>query len=123
AQAKLQVQTTTSSPGLYSKAIDAALTSQHGAVARQRLQIANLEFGEFRQQKWKAIRARAGDAVSVASLIEAGHGRSDVVAQATRELNSITRIAACLYQMFGDVLPAIRLDWAERSEARRVEKE
>ena len=114
ARAQFQVQAAPSSPGLYSKAIDKALTAQHAAVARQRVQIANLDFGELVEQNWKVIRERAGDAVSVASLIEAGHGRSDVVAQATRELNDITHIAACLYQMFGDVLPAIRLDWAER---------
>jgi len=114
ARAQLQVQTTTASRGLYSKGIDAALTAQHATVARQRVQIANFDLGEAFEKNWKVIRERAGDAVSVASLIEASHGRSDVVAQATRELNNIARIAACLYQMFGDVLPAIRLDWAER---------
>lgn len=114
ARAQLQVQATPASAGLHSKAIDAVFTAQYEAVARQRVQIANLDLGEVAVQNWKVIRERASATVSLASLIEAGHGRSDVAAQAARELNDITHIAACLYQMFSEVLPSIRLEWAER---------
>jgi hypothetical protein len=114
ARAQLQLQPATASTGLLTRAIDSVLTAQHAVITKQRVGIANLNLGEFFGQNWKVMRERARDAVSLASLIEAGHGRSDVAAQATRELNDITHVASCLYEMFGDVLPAIRLDWAER---------
>ena len=113
AQVQLQV-TRASSPGLMSKAIDSVLVAQHAVISKRRVEIANLDLGEFFDQNWKVMRQQAVEAVSLASLIEAGHGRSDVAAEATRELNDITHIAGCLYRMFSEVLPAIRLDWAQR---------
>ncbi|HWC77399.1 MAG TPA: hypothetical protein VG778_08050, partial [Blastocatellia bacterium] len=113
-QAQLQLQAVTASPGLLSGPIASVLAAQTAVVSRKRLDIASLDMSVLAVQNWKGLKQQAAEVVSLASLIEGGHGRSDVAAAATRELNDITHIAGCLYARFGDVLPAIRLDWAER---------
>ncbi|HVG21689.1 MAG TPA: hypothetical protein VNI02_21825 [Blastocatellia bacterium] len=112
-QAEITMQVK-SSAGLLSRAIDTVFTAQRSVVSQQRVQMAQLDLGPFVEQKWQLIRDRAKETVSLGDLIDAGHGRSDVAQQGSRELNDISRVATCLYEMFGEVLPAIRLDWAER---------
>lgn len=111
AQIARQVKAST---GFFSQAIDTVFTAQQAVVAEQRMQMAQLDLDLFVENKWQLIRDRAKESISLGDLIDAGHGRSDVAQQTTRELNDISHVAACLYKMFGEVLPAIRLDWAER---------
>jgi hypothetical protein len=112
-QAEITTQSKAST-GLLSQAIDTVFTAQRAVVVQQRVQMAQLDLSTFVDGKWQLIRDRAKENISLGDLIDAGHGRSDVAQQVTRELNDISHVATCLYEMFGEVLPTIRLNWAER---------
>jgi hypothetical protein len=51
--------------------------------------------------------------VSLGDLIDGEHGRGEVARRAAQTFEEIGRIAACLHAEFSEVLPSIRLDWAE----------
>lgn len=63
---------------------------------------------------WQGARAEAEKVVSLGDLIDGEHGSGAVASQAATVFEDISRIAACLHEAFSEVLPAIRLDWAER---------
>jgi hypothetical protein len=88
--------------------------AQESAVWEQRRHAAELDLGAFGHQGWRWAREQAERVVSLGDLIEATHGRTDVDRGAARELDDVLRVATCLYGKFGEVLPSIRLDWAER---------
>jgi hypothetical protein len=79
-----------------------------------RTQTAQLDTAVLGLASWARAKEEAEAVVSLGDLIDGAHGRADVAREAARELDRIARVAACLYEGFGDVLPAIRLDWAER---------
>jgi hypothetical protein len=112
--AKQAVESPQASSGLLVKAINSVFAAQHQVVTQYRTQAAQLNLATLAGQSWQRSRDLARDALSLGDLIEAGHGRSDVAQQATRELDNIARVAGCLYSAFGEVLPSIRLNWAER---------
>jgi hypothetical protein len=63
---------------------------------------------------WQGARAEAEKVVSLGDLIDGEHGSGAVSSQAASVFEQISRIAACLHESFSEVLPSIRLDWAER---------
>ncbi|QKS29860.1 MAG: hypothetical protein HT579_13645 [Candidatus Accumulibacter similis] len=63
---------------------------------------------------WQGARAEAEKVVSLGDLIDGEHGSGAVASQAATLFEQISRIAACLHEAFSEVLPSIRLDWAER---------
>ncbi|WP_300317838.1 hypothetical protein [Accumulibacter sp.] len=63
---------------------------------------------------WQRARAEAEKVVSLGDLIDGEHGSGAVASRAAAVFENISRIAACLHEAFCEVLPAIRLDWAER---------
>jgi hypothetical protein len=75
---------------------------------------AQLDLAAIQAAGWHTARDRAADVVTLGDLIDAGHGRTAVARAAAEELDRIAHVGSCLYERFGEVLPAIRLDWAER---------
>jgi hypothetical protein len=65
-------------------------------------------------ENWREARDHARKVLAVEDLMDSGHGRSDAARDAIREMNDIFRIAACLHDRLDNVLPIIRLQWAER---------
>ena len=63
---------------------------------------------------WQGARAEAEKVVSLGDLIDGEHGSGAVASKAATLFEEISRIAACLHEAFSEVLPSIRLDWAER---------
>ncbi|MBO3704632.1 MAG: hypothetical protein J5W83_19220, partial [Candidatus Accumulibacter sp.] len=63
---------------------------------------------------WQGARAEAEKVVSLGDLVDGEHGRGAVASQAARVFEEMSRIAGCLHEAFSEVLPSIRLDWAER---------
>jgi hypothetical protein len=63
---------------------------------------------------WQGARAEAEKVVSLGDLIDGEHGSGAVASRAARVFEELSRIAACLHEAFSEVLPSIRLDWAER---------
>ncbi|WP_437607999.1 hypothetical protein WMF20_45175 [Sorangium sp. So ce834] len=101
-------------PGRFGQAIVNVTQAQQRAVGNVRLQVAQLDLARFVGLGWKETREHAKHVLSLGDLIEANHGRSLVADAAARELSQIGRIAGCLHAQASDVLPAIRLEWAER---------
>jgi hypothetical protein len=98
----------------YSQSLTKVFVNQRQSVFNYRQQIAQLNLNTFNGQSWKQVRDRSEQIVSIADLINGYHGRSDVAQLAAKHLADIADIATCLYGEFGDVLPVLRLDWAER---------
>ena len=88
--------------------------AQRVVVGNYRAQTAQIDLAVAATQSWASVRAQAVDIVSIADLVSAVNGRSDVTQRVAQEIDQITRAAAVLLERFGDVLPAIRLDWATR---------
>jgi hypothetical protein len=101
------------SAGLHQASITAVMTAQRQVVASFRNGAALRAVPSAVGRSWGQARAEADDVVSLGDLIDAGHGKSDVARGAAELLEHIYRVAACLYERFGEVLPAIRLQWAE----------
>lgn len=102
-----------SAAGGLGRVISKVFTAQQEVVAQYRDQRADLDLDLIVGKSWLQSRERAKEIVSVGDLIDAGHGRSDLARRAAEEMEKITRISACLYAQFGEVLPILRLAWAE----------
>jgi hypothetical protein len=99
---------------LLGTALTTVLTAQHHLLAQRKQVLMQVDTGRLAALNWKASRAAAEETVSLADLMEGAHRRADLSRQAADEVESISRIAACLHAEFAAVRPAIRLDWAER---------
>jgi hypothetical protein len=97
-----------------SKHIATVIQAQHVRVAERRLSVAQLDRARFVGLGWRETRDRSLDVLTLGDLIEANHGRRVVSQAATRELDQIGRVAACLHTQVAEIAPAIRLAWAER---------
>jgi hypothetical protein len=100
--------------GLLGQSIQRTLAAQQQVVATQRLAVARIDLASVAGGSWQLAREQAERVLSLGDLIHAPHGRTGVDRSATRELDQILRVATCLYGRFGEVLPRIRLEWAER---------
>jgi hypothetical protein len=94
------------------RAVVSAFAAQESVVLEQRTFAAQATMPTL--SAWTQTRDIAGVVLSLGDLIDGGHNRPDVTRDISRELENIARVAGCLYQEFGDVTPAIRLDWTER---------
>jgi hypothetical protein len=88
--------------------------AQRSVVGTYRAQTAAVDLAAVATQSWASVRTQAVDILSIADLVSTVHGRSDVSQRVAQEIDQITRAAAVLLEHFGDVLPAIRLEWATR---------
>jgi hypothetical protein len=100
--------------GKLGKGVFNAFAAQQRALSEMRVHTAQLDLTAFAGLSWQQSRDRAEEVLSLGDLVDGGHGRTDVAQAAAREIEQIARVASCLYAAFGDVLPRIRLDWAER---------
>ena len=105
---------TTHQNGRLGGAITSMLQNRQQAVSLQRQSLATLNTAQLSRQSWQQTLVEAERVVSIADILQAPHGRSDLDSELTNELEKIAQVAGCLYAMFGDVVPSIRLDWAER---------
>jgi hypothetical protein len=108
---KVLAATTSSALGL---SINKTFAAQQAVVTQYRAQTAQLNLASFVNLGWKSTRDGAIGNLSLGDLRDAPHGRSDVINEATAELDNIAHVAGCLYESFGAVLPRLRLEWAER---------
>jgi hypothetical protein len=105
---------TVSGAGLFGQAIARTFTAQQDVVSRLRVTTAQFDLGQLAGQSWTASRDRALEVLSLGDLIAVGHGRPDLSRQVSAEVDTIGHVATCLYGAFGEVLPRIRLVWAEQ---------
>jgi hypothetical protein len=108
------VPTSPPASGLLGNAIARVLLTQQTVVEKRRHEIAALDLSRFAGQSWSGAKSQAEAVISLGDLIDGGKGKIVVNQGAARELEQILRTATCLYVRFGEVLPGIRLGWAER---------
>lgn len=95
-------------------AIAALQGRQLAAVQQLRVATTRIDPVLIGKLGWQGARAEAEKVVSLGDLIDGEHGSGLVASRAAAVFENISRIAACLHEAFSVVLPAIRLDWAER---------
>ena len=83
-------------------------------LAQQKSVKAGIDLARLASLTWVGVVAEAQRVLTLRDLIEGPHGKAGVSQRAAAELANITSVATCLYHRFGEVLPAIRLVWAER---------
>ena len=95
-------------------AIAALQGKQLAAVQQLRVATTRIDPVLIGKLGWQGARVEAEKVVSLGDLIDGEHGSGFVASRAAAVFENISRIAACLHEAFSEVLPAIRLDWAER---------
>lgn len=101
----------TNATTLYGTAIRNAFTFQQQSLSAQMVRIATLDLTP--QRGWRDLHDLVADNATLGDLLEAGHGRSDVVQRAIKELDDMAQVATCLYEAMGDLPPIVRLRWAD----------
>ncbi len=96
-----------------SAALSGIFAAQQHTLVQARASVAAFDLTLVAGQGWRRARDQAADVVSLGDLIAGGHGSSGVSQAAARELAQIGQIAGCLYAAFDQLLPVIRLAWAE----------
>ena len=97
----------------YLAAASMALAGQRQVLATARMVGLQLNMGAVSQLSLTAARVQLLDAASAADLMDGTHGRPELGRRTAQELDRIAQVASCLYGSFGEVLPVIRLAWAE----------
>ena len=95
-------------------AILALQDKRFAAVQQLRVAATRIEPLVISALGWQGARAEAEKVVSLGDLIDGEHGSGAVASNAAKVFAELSRIAACLHEAFSEVLPSIRLDWAER---------
>ena len=87
---------------------------QQQAIAATRTLATTLDVARLASLSWRGVRTQVAPLISLGDLIDGEHGRGQIARDAANLFEQISRIVACLHAEFSAVLPAIRLDWAER---------
>ncbi len=98
----------------YEHRIHAIYHSFHAKVSDEKRQLRELDFAQYYQLGWQETRQKVKKIISLGDLIDSDHGKMAANKLAAQELKSIVEILTCLYHHFDGILPAIRLNWAER---------
>jgi hypothetical protein len=96
----------------FGESIERAVQSQRQMLIQYRQVWVNGPI--LRPPTWQAGRDQANTVLTLGDLIDGNHGRSLVSRQASRLLDQMAQVAACLNDRFNDVPAPIRLDWAQR---------
>jgi len=98
------------------QSINRALQANRQALVQKRQEVINISSitSKLRPTTWQDGRNQANTVLTLGDLIDGNHRRSTVSRQATRLLDQMAQVAACLYDRFNDVPATIRLDWAQR---------
>jgi hypothetical protein len=110
-QTKLVTQQLT---GRFGAAINEVGRAQVDAIWQPRAQVASFDVRKLAGLSWIESRDVAQQVVSLGDLIEGDHRRSDAIAQAHAIIANIEKVAGCIWAQVGQVLPAIRLAWADK---------
>ena len=106
--ASFQVGTT-----LFSQSIGKVFAAQTNIVNRFRAISAQTNIAAITKLGWKATNEEAKKLVTLGDLFDSDHARSEVVQEASRELDLIAKVANCLYRAVGGIPSEVRLAWAE----------
>lgn len=94
-------------------AVARTTSAQATVLARFRQATLQLDVGAIRAMDLSTLHVALVERGSLADLIAGDHNRPDLAHAAAVELQQLGQVAGCLYDAFGEALPAIRLGWAE----------
>jgi hypothetical protein len=100
--------------GTFGASLSKVIAAQEQVLARERLVRTQIDLTAAASLSWLHANDEAKSVLSLGDLIDSSHGRSQVAQRAAREFADITAVATGLYSMFGEVVPVIRLEWAQR---------
>jgi hypothetical protein len=100
-------------PTLFGGGIARALEAQNQAIARGRAAAAMMDVEGLQHRGWAELVSVALPLVTYGDLVAGGHGRPDVASYAAQEVERISKVATHLHGLFGEVLPKVRLEWAQ----------
>jgi len=98
----------------YVRSLSQLLSVREDLIARQRGAFIGIQYAVLQERTWLELQQSAREQLSLGDLIDTAHGRSDVGRAASIELEDMAKVTTGLYQRFGEVLPSLRLEWAER---------
>lgn len=99
--------------GRFASSLTAVGRAQVDAVWQPRAKVAELDMRNLIGLSWLESRDVAQHIVSVGDLLAGTHGRADAVREAHALIANIEKVAGCLWAQVGEVLPVIRLAWAD----------
>lgn len=90
------------------------ILAYHGTDGTSRVERkAAMNLAALQGTSWRQLQERAREELSLADLIGDGGGGGVLARRAAEELERIERVACCLYMRCGEVLPGVRLRWAD----------
>ena len=96
------------------RGLQAGISAMQAQLAERDEALQKLDVPQAEKLAWRELRGAALDVVSLADFAHVGHLRPDVLQRAGQAIDSMTRVATCLYRRFADVRPDIRLAWAQQ---------
>jgi len=100
--------------GRFQQGIGNTLFANYNMVTNKRKAISTLNATRVNWWGWKETADHSKEILSLGDIIDGKHGRMGASRKAAKELEQIEAVASCIYRRFGEILPTIRLDWAER---------
>ncbi|HYO69915.1 MAG TPA: hypothetical protein VEU33_27950 [Archangium sp.] len=103
-----------SNPTSYAQGLFHLLSAREQLIAQQRGTFVHFSRAALYNRPLRELQQLAGELLSLGDLIDTAQGRPEVGQGAATELALIAKVATALYERFGQVLPVIRMEWAER---------
>jgi hypothetical protein len=94
--------------------LGATLMQAQQRIQAERRKTSLIDLAAYQRLGWQESIKRVPEVVSLGDLIDGNHGRMGASRRAANEMDTISRVATCLYVNFSEVPAGIRLDWAER---------
>jgi hypothetical protein len=99
--------------GRFGAAITKVRTLQSRVVDDARAVVKQIDITRFASMTWQSARQEAAQVVSLGDIIDGDHGQGALARNAVEFFDKFSHICGCLHTGFSEVLPSIRLDWAE----------
>ena len=94
-------------------AVRTATAAQAAVTERRKVTAVQLDAGAIMIADLATGHAALAETASLADLIAGEHNRPQLSQQTAAIVDQIMQVAGCLHASFADVLPAVRLRWAE----------
>ncbi len=99
--------------GRFQAAITHVRRGQRQVVDEVRAASQRIDITRLTTLTWQSARQEAAQVVSLGDLIDGDHGQGPLARSAADFFDRFGHICGCLHTGFSEVLPSIRLDWAE----------
>jgi hypothetical protein len=99
--------------GRFQTAITNVRKAQRVVIEEVRAASQHIDISRVTASTWQYARQEAARVVSLGDLIDGDHGQGGLARSAADFFDRFSHICGCLHASFSEVLPSIRLDWAE----------